>query len=84
MFVINTNQESSASQRVRILAYLQSGRELTSLSILAKFGAIDGRKRISELRSLGYPIKDKKGYNESTKKHFKIYYLENNGETDAV
>lgn len=84
MFVINTNQESSASQRVRILTHLQAGKELTSLSMLTKFGAIDGRKRISELRALGYPIKDKKGYNESTKKHFNIYYLENNGEADPV
>ena len=84
MQVINPNTTSSASQRVRILAALQTGRELTSLGMLLEFDAIDGRKRISELRAQGFPIKDKKGYNEHTRKHFNIYYIERNGEADSV
>jgi len=84
MQLINPNSTSSTSQRLRILADLQDGKELTSLTMLVDYGAIDGRKRISELRALGYPIKDRKGYNESTKKHFNIYYLENNGGAGPV
>lgn len=84
MQLINLNSTSSTSQRLRILADLQDGKELTSLTMLVNYGAIDGRKRISELRAQGYPIKDRKGYNESTKKHFNIYYLENNGEAAPV
>lgn len=76
MELINLNNTSSVSQRAHILLELQEGKELTSLTMLTKFGAIDGRKRISELRRMGYPIKDRKGYNEGTKKHFNIYYLE--------
>lgn len=80
MQLINPNPMSSVSQRLRILADLQNGRELTSLTMLTKFGAIDGRKRISELRAQGFPIKDKKGYNVITKKHFNIYYMEKTGD----
>ena len=76
MQLINPNPTTSASQRLRILTDLQQGKELTSLTMLTNYGAIDGRKRISELRAQGYPIKDKKGYNASTRKHFNIYYLD--------
>ena len=79
MLTVNQNPTTSISQRRSILADLQAGRELTSLSMLTKFGAIDGRKRISELRAQGFPIKSRQGYNDSTKKRFNIYYLENNG-----
>lgn len=74
---INSNPASSASQRQRILEFLEAGGELTSLTMLSKFGAIDGRKRISELRAAGHPIKDRRGYNAGTRKHFNIYYMDN-------
>ena len=73
---INLNSTSSSSQRMKILADLKNGAELTSLTMLQRYGAIDGRKRISELRRLGYPIKDRREYNTSTKKHYNIYFLE--------
>lgn len=78
----NPNLTSSSSQRMRILADLKNGAELTSLTMLQRYGAIDGRKRISELRALGYPIKDRREYNISTKKHYNIYFLES-GETES-
>lgn len=76
MQLINPNPTSSVSQRLLILRALEAGKELTSLSMLTNFGAYDGRKRISELRALGHPIKDKRGYNEHTRKYFNIYYME--------
>lgn len=72
----NPNKESSLSQQKRILACLQRGEELTSASMYGMFGAVDGRKRISELRAKGVPVKTRPGYNPSTKKHYSIYYLE--------
>lgn len=65
------------SQRARILNYLLQGGELTSCSMLERFGAYDGRKRISELRRLGYPILDRRGH--SANASFNIYYMERNG-----
>ena len=79
MQLINLNESSSVSQRLQILRALEAGKELTSLTMLTSFGAYDGRKRISELRALGYPIKDKRGYNEHTKKYFNIYYIDKPG-----
>ena len=66
------------SQRKRILAHLQAGGELTSVTMLEKFGAYDGRKRISELRKLGYPIKNRKGHSASSRATFNIYYIDPN------
>ena len=74
--LLNENIQSSVAQRWKILEYLQAGGELTSLTMLHKFGCIDGRKRISELRRLGYPVKDRPGFNDGTRKHYKIYYIE--------
>lgn len=42
-----------------ILKYLQSGGTLTTLSILAKFNCVDGRKRLSELRQEGHNIQSR-------------------------
>lgn len=66
------------SQRKRILAHLQAGEELTSVSMLEKFGAYDGRKRISELRKQGYPIKDRPGHSSTSSARFNIYYMDSN------
>lgn len=76
----NENSQSSTAQRWKILSYLQDGGEVTSLSMLNLFGCYDGRKRISELRKLGYPIKDKPGFSPGSRKHFKIYYMEQKGQ----
>lgn len=44
------------SQRDRILAYLQSGKELTRLNAWDQVGSIEAPARISELRQQGYNI----------------------------
>jgi hypothetical protein len=45
-----------ASQGMRILAYLQSGRTLTALEALDLFGTIRLPSRIHALRRLGHKI----------------------------
>jgi len=72
------------SQAKRILAHLQAGGTVTSLSMIHDFDTVDGRKRISELRRMGYPIKDRPGYNENTRKRYNIYYLDTTGEGSPV
>lgn len=47
---INLNEESSASQSAKILAYLQGGGRITSLDALSKFGCFRLASRISDLR----------------------------------
>jgi hypothetical protein len=84
MQLINPNPTTSVSQRLQILRALEAGKELTSITMLTHFGAYDGRKRISELRALGYPIKDKRGYNERTKKYYNIYYMVGTPEAGPV
>lgn len=54
---VNDNQDSSRSQQERILAWLRSGRKLTQLEALNKFGCMRLASRISDLRKLGYEIK---------------------------
>ena len=44
------------SQRSRILRYLESGRALTGLTALDRFGSFRLAARISELRYMGYRI----------------------------
>jgi hypothetical protein len=80
MELINQNSLSAASQKKIILDKLMRGEELTSAGMLTDkdIRAVDGRKRISELRAMGYPIKDRVGYNPETKKRFNIYYMECN------
>ena len=75
MQLTDLNPEKRPSQRLRILFHLQAGHTLTSAEML-RLGIVDGRKRISELRRLGYDIKDRKGVNPNTKARFNIYYLE--------
>ena len=54
---INPNEKQSASQNAQILAWLESGRTLTTLQALELFGCIRLGARISELRSRGHNIK---------------------------
>jgi hypothetical protein len=44
------------TQRDRILEYLSGGHRLTRLNAWDKLGILEAPARISELRSLGYPI----------------------------
>jgi len=58
--------KTSLTQAQRVLASLQSGRELTAKQIAASFKVASPSKVISRLRSVGYPIylnerKDSKG-----------------------
>lgn len=54
---INPNEKQSQSQNAQILAWLESGRTLTTLQALELFGCIRLGARISELRSRGANIK---------------------------
>ena len=53
----NPNPKQSASQNAQILAWLESGRTLTTLQALQLFGCIRCGARISDLRSRGHNIK---------------------------
>jgi hypothetical protein len=67
------------TQRDKILKHLQLYGTITSLEAVYRYGILDGRKRISELRRMGYNIIDttvrKKDEFGSTIT-YKIYILE--------
>lgn len=50
------NEESSASQAKRILAYLKAGNRITPIEALEKFGSFRLGARIAELRADGHAI----------------------------
>ena len=45
------------SSKDRIMAILDAGGKLTSLTIWREVGTLDGRARVSHLRRQGYPIR---------------------------
>lgn len=47
------------SQNTRILKHLQSGKSLTAMEALNRFGSLRLASRIYELCKLGYPIEAK-------------------------
>ena len=47
---MNPNEKSTSNQRKQILAYLQSGNQLTSLEALQKFNCLRLSARIHELK----------------------------------
>lgn len=61
------------SQTERILEYLQTGKELTSLEALRLFGCFRLSARIFDLREMGYEIEGNKVSNG--KKTFESYRL---------
>ena len=63
------------TKKERILYALQGGEVLTSASALTRFHTIDLRKRVSELRSEGYPILDKI-VRSVNGEHYKEYFME--------
>ena len=54
---VNDNEMQCESQKKQILAYLQTGKKLTSMDALYKFQCMRLAARISELRDDGYNIK---------------------------
>ena len=62
------------SQKELIQKALERGGNLTGLDIVMRFGCLNYRARISELRSNGLPVQSKmirKG-----DKHYSLYYIE--------
>lgn len=53
---INPNEISSQSQNAKILAHLQNGGRITSLSALDNFGCLRLSARIKDLRDRGHDI----------------------------
>lgn len=69
--LITHNQ--AASQRKIILERLKAGESLTALQLTLDHHICSPRKRISELRKSGYPIKD--ALMQSQRSRFKVYFL---------
>lgn len=53
---INPNEKASQSQSARILAHLQNGGRITSLSALTDFNCLRLSARIKDLRDCGHNI----------------------------
>ena len=70
---INPNEESTSNQRKKILDYLQSGKGLTAIEALQKFGCFRLSARIHELKK-SYPIQSK--FVQRGKKQVKLYYIQ--------
>ncbi len=67
--------EKKKSQVERIAQALQQGDRLTGLDILNRFGALNYKGRISDLRRLGLPIKTDMVKTQSGKR-IAEYYLQ--------
>jgi hypothetical protein len=67
----------STSQNKQILEYLQTGRELSSLEALSKFGSFRLASRVSELKKTGHKIQSKTV--EVNGKYFSKYFLGTEG-----
>lgn len=53
---VNLNEEQCQSQKKQILAYLKTGKSLTQLEALYKFGCMRLASRINDLRNDGWGI----------------------------
>ena len=71
---INPNQASSASQKARILAYMQAGNRITPLEALTMFGTLRLGARIADIKDDGIDVKSQ-FVTTSTNKRVKQYYL---------
>lgn len=56
---LNPNEKQSQTQCQKILAFLQKGGRITSLSALNQFGCLRLSARIKDLRDEGYQISDR-------------------------
>lgn len=55
---LNPNEKQSQTQCQKILAFLQQGGRITSLSALNQFGCLRLSARIKDLRDSGWQISD--------------------------
>lgn len=70
---LNPNEKQSQTQCQKILAFLQQGGRITSLSALNQFGCLRLSARIKDLRDEGYQISDrfiKVSDGKKVKEHF--------------
>lgn len=72
---LNPNEKQSQTQCQKILAFLQQGGRITSLSALNQFGCLRLSARIKDLRDEGYQISDRFIKVPSGKK-VKEYFME--------
>lgn len=59
----------------RVLFALVDGDELTTLTALQRFGSLELRKLVADLRAAGFRIADRWEKNASTGKRYKVYFL---------
>lgn len=71
----NPNEEQSASQAKRILAYMQTGHRITGLEALDMFGCFRLPSRITDLRNKGYDISSR-FVKTASGKSIKEYWIE--------
>ncbi|HEX2920924.1 MAG TPA: helix-turn-helix domain-containing protein [Bacteroidales bacterium] len=60
----------------QILDAFLAGERLSVVSALQRFRTIELRKFVSDIRKEGFPISDLWEKNPSTKKRFKVYFLD--------
>ncbi|MDH2997207.1 hypothetical protein A1D22_05915 [Pasteurellaceae bacterium LFhippo2] len=77
---INPNEQQSQSQCQQILAYLQNGGRITSLSALNLFGCMRLSARILNLKEQGHVIGSQFIHDQNTGKKYKEYFLGGCGE----
>jgi len=63
------------SQSLRILAFLKSGKSLTPIEAIVRFGCYRLAARIHNLKSMGYRITSTTKTNPKTKKKYASYSL---------
>lgn len=63
------------SQNQQILSHLESGKSITPLFALNKFGVFRLGARIWDLRRAGHPIIRHMAYDRKSRKHFAMYSL---------
>ena len=71
---INPNPGTSASQKAKILAYMQAGNKITPIEALEKYGCFRLGARIADLKEDGYDIKSQ-FVTTTTDKRVKAYWL---------
>ena len=63
------------SQSLRILAFLKSGKSITPIQALNRFGCFRLAARIHNLKSMGYRITSTTKTNPKTKKKYASYSI---------
>lgn len=76
---MNSSDKHYTDQQNRILEYLINHDHITSAISIKALGIMDLRKRLSELRRMGFPIEDRYVTKENRygkKVRYKEYYLQ--------